>query len=911
MKLFATFSMLCATLLSSPAALAQQESQDDQERSIELEEIVVTGFRSSNLASIQAKQNADGVVDAVAQDQIGLLPDLDITQVAQRIPGLSVISTFGVENDRSGDDTEAIVIRGLDPNFNLVTFDGVPIASADENDRRTKTSIIPPSVVGRVEAVKTLTARHNPHGLSGQLNLVTASAFDYDGQHLSTRLSFGENSTAGNVVTDDDLDTRADAVFSTRFGSDEQFGIVVAGSYHNFFSTNYEDKPGARDDTYLFYVSDPLSNDQTTDLSLSNGFPAARRVQIFAFDDERERTSGLVKLEFRPSEQTEGYVYYGRFEETESEQRHEYLAVAEEDDRPLNQTATSGTWAEGRLELGFVNQPEETTTDILTSKLSHHFDDDHAVNIALSYSESNVDVVRNMSKFRPSLNADGAFSYDLSSGQPVITFTNPTTAGDLTNFGSNYIRARNQTIENELLFADVNYGFNFEPSDGGWGFSAGLSVTRRDNSFDREYREGDVFNTVGCVEPDITDCPLATLDQFVLTEITGAGPGVPFTLIDDAAFRAAWESQGEPITNDRSDNSIRDDYELEEDIFAAYFQTSYRTDTMTFIGGLRYDRAETHVDLFAEDEALDDDPNDAAQYVPQSRDADYDFVLPSLLASFDLSENWILRLGYGRTIGRPNFSDYALGESIGEPDNGSVSITRGNPDLEPRVSDNFDASLEYYFDGGASLFAAAVFYKDVDNLIFEQEQIVENFQFEGQSLTARITQPVNGNAAHISGLELTLRKDFSETLPEPLDGLVLNTNVTFLDGEVTFPDANGINRTLDGWEKQPEFLFNLQLSYEKGPFGTKVAYNYVDDYINNANDEDPLFDVFRDARSEVDLQLRFQATDSLKLLLEVQNLTEEEVTSERQFGFGVNDLLAQRTEKGRRVWFGVQWVPSL
>lgn len=880
----------------SGAALAQETGEDADAI---LDTVVVTGFATANRDAIAAKRASDGILDAASADQIGLLPDLDVTQVAQRIPGLSVISTFGVTNDRSSDDTEAVVIRGLDPNFNLVTVDGVPIASTDEEDRRTKTSIIPPSVVGRVEAVKTLTADLDPHGLSGQLNLVTVSAFDRDEPFLSTRFSIGDNSTAGDIVDDQGQDIRADVVFSSQFGDQDQFGFVAAGSFHKFFSTNYEEKPGARDDTYLIL-------DETT------GFISSSRNQIFAFEDERERISGILKFQYQPSDATDLSLFYGRFEETEDENRWEYLANADEDEPLLNATATTGTWSAGRIEYGFVYQPEETTVDILTVKGSHRFGETSRVRGVLSYSQAEVDVIRNMSKFRPGSDADGSFSYDISSGRPRLSFGNPDAVNDLSRYSSNYIRARTQDINQDLTYGEVSYDWNFDRSSSGFGFNIGASATLRDQSFDREYREGDVFNTVGCTEADITDCPLATMDQFVLsTTLPGLGPDVRFALIDDAAFRAAWEAQGEPITNDRSDNSIRDDYTMTEDAYALFAQGVYRGERFTVRGGLRFDTTEIEVDLFAEDEALDDDPNDAAQYVPVSRSSEYDFVLPSLIASYDLTENIILRGAYGRTIGRPSFSDYATGESIGVPDleAGTVSISRGNPDLEPRVSDNFDVSLEYYFDDGASLLSGAVFYKDVQDMIFVQDQIIEDFELDGALLTARVSQPVNANDASISGIELSLRKDFAGTLPAPFDGFILNANATLLDGEVTVINGDGEARTLDAWENQPEFIGNVQLAYEQGPFGAKVAYNYVDDYLNDVNEESADFDIFRDARSEIDLQARYQLTGSLKLVFEVQNLTEESVESFRTGPF--DGLLAQETEKGRRVWFGFTWTPSL
>lgn len=135
--------------------------------------------------------------------------------------------------------------------------------------------------------------------------------------------------------------------------------------------------------------------------------------------------------------------------------------------------------------------------------------------------------------------------------------------------------------------------------------------------------------------------------------------------------------------------------------------------------------------------------------------------------------------------------------------------------------------------------------------------------------------------------------------------MILEANATWIDGSVTLLSAGGTPRTLNEWEKQPGWLANVQLAYEKGPFGAKVAFNHVGSFLNNVNEDNAIYDIHRRARSEVDFQLRYAVTDTLKVLFEVQNLTKEHIVNERRFEFG--NLLAQDTEKGRRIWLGVSW----
>src|SRR5690606_2913833 len=192
---------------------------------------------------------------------------------------------------------ESIAIRGISSDHNLVTLDGLPLASAQKNRRGARVELLPPSGIKRIEVYKTIEPHQDHHALSGQLNLATASAFDSPGKQLAVNAFIGDNSTAGDMVDGQGRNSRIDGVFSTAFGSEGQFGVVAAASYGNFNSTNYSTKPGVRDDTYLFYSPDPASNAFNIDFAREGQPPASYRNQIFAFQDERERISGTVKFE--------------------------------------------------------------------------------------------------------------------------------------------------------------------------------------------------------------------------------------------------------------------------------------------------------------------------------------------------------------------------------------------------------------------------------------------------------------------------------------------------------------------------------------------------------------------------------------------------------------------------------------
>ncbi len=877
------------------AQTAQNEAEETQKNDRE-EVLIVSGYRSSNAVAIDAKRNATGITDSIAQDQAGLLPDLTIAQVAQRIPGLALVPDFGTANDRSPDLAESVMIRGIGSNYNQVTIDGLPLATTANNSRGARIELLPPSFVSRVDAIKTITANLDPHALSGQLDLITASAFDTNKTSLAVRASIGDNSTAGSADMDQGQNVRADATFSTVFGANKDWGLVASGSFARYYSSNYDQKPGAVDSSYRIYQTD--SNDQVdyANITNTNGYSAASRNQIFVYDDTVTRASGVMKLEYNPSSDTYASIYSGYFYQEEDEIRNEYLATANVKTAPANQTETYGEWAQGRTSLGYSHQPQKRETFVVSGLLDQSLTDSLDLHLRASHSRARLNTIRDRSKFNTQNNLpESAFSYDLSAGFPTLDFYDPDFVNDAANYEESYIQHITQRAAQDLTFGSANLAYNFDADDFGFGFNIGASYSNTDQSFDQNRLAG-LLNADNRVD----------MADFVRSvRLPTTDPNVDLLFIDDAAYRAAWHAAGTPITSDDSDYDISSDYLINEQIFAAFVEANYRTDRFNLRAGLRYDNTVNNVDLWLQDDNLPDEPNDAAQYVRSDRRATYDYFLPSVIASYELGDGVILRAGYNKTIGRPNFNYYAIGESIGLPEDSEdnyISITRGNPDLKPRTSNNFDLSLEWYA-GRGSLLSIAAFYKDIKDLIFTQNITLDGFEYEGETYTARVTTPMNSQSAKLKGIELSARQDFQDIGFDFLKNFVLSANATFIDGEQTVVQADETLRDVNGLEGQPEFLANATLSYETSRFGASVAYNYVGDYLKSINEDAQVFDIHSRHRGEFSAQIRYKVTDNFTLIAEGQNLTKSEIEYYRDMPTG--RLVAERSQKGRVLWLGV------
>ncbi|WP_137681334.1 TonB-dependent receptor [Aurantiacibacter suaedae] len=874
------------------SAPAQSEAEQDEDRSV----LVVQGYRLSNVAAVEAKRDATGITDSIAQDQAGLLPDLTIAQVAQRIPGLALVPDFGTANDRSPDLAESVMIRGIGSAYNQVTIDGMPLATTSSSSRGARIELLPPSFVSRIDAIKTITANLDPHALSGQLDLITASAFDSNRTSLAVRASIGDNSTAGAADMDQGQNVRADATFSTPFGANRDWGLVVSGSFARYYSSNYDQKPGAVDSSYRIYRTG--SNDQVdyADITDTNGYSAASRNQIFVYDDKVTRASGVMKLEYDPSNSTYASIYTGYFYQEEDEIRNEYLATANEKIAPANQTETFGEWAQGRTSLGYSHQPQKRETFVVSGLVDQTLNDALSLELRGSHSRARLNTIRDRSKFSTDKNLpESAFSYDLGAGFPMLDFYDPEFVNDAANYEEGYIQHITQRAAQNLSFGSADLSYNFDRDDRGLGFNAGVSYSNTDQSFDQNRLAGllDADDPV-TMENFVRDVRLPTTDS-----------EVDFLFIDDDAYRAAWQAAGTPITSDDSDTDISSDYDINEQIFAAYVEANFRTDSFNLRAGLRYDNTVNNVDLWLQDDNLPAEPNDAAQYVRSHRRATYDYFLPSVIASYQFGNGFVVRAGYSKTIGRPDFNYYAIGESIGLPEDSednTISIKRGNPDLKPRTSNNFDLSLEWYA-GRGSLLSVAAFYKDIKDLIFTQNITLDGIVYDGETYTARVTTPMNSQAAKLKGLELSARQDFQDYTDSFLGNFVLSANATFIDGEQTVVQADETLRDVNGLEGQPEFLANATLSYETERFGASVAYNYVGDYLKSINEDAEVFDIFSRHRGEVSAQVRYSVSDNFTVIVEGQNLTKSQIEYYREMPTG--QLVAERSQKGRVLWLGV------
>jgi iron complex outermembrane receptor protein len=164
------------------AAFADQAQTTTQAstKSDDLQEIVVTGYRQSLQTALDTKRNSNLPIDSVAAEDIGKMPDNNVAESLQRLPGIQI--------DRSGANGQgnSVLIDGL--RQNLVTLNGDVFLTGKEfyvsgeasgggaggNSQYGSLETIPSELVSGIDVIKNPNAAITEGGLGGTINLKTA-----------------------------------------------------------------------------------------------------------------------------------------------------------------------------------------------------------------------------------------------------------------------------------------------------------------------------------------------------------------------------------------------------------------------------------------------------------------------------------------------------------------------------------------------------------------------------------------------------------------------------------------------------------------------------------------------------------------------------------------------------------------
>jgi len=289
----------------------------------------------------------------------------------------------------------------------------------------------------------------------------------------------------------------------------------------------------------------------------------------------------------------------------------------------------------------------------------------------------------------------------------------------------------------------------------------------------------------------------------------------------DEFFSDIFPDQDHPITASTMDS----DYDGEQNISAWYYMVDLPVcPFFKVIGGARYERTEISTVMHPEPDTTWVPPGENVNYQLHSHDADVDLeqndVLPSIGFEFTPLESLSLRASYSETIARPTFKELAPvpnSKYLGD------DVFYGNPELQMSSIQNYDLRLDYTpFEG--SLVSFSYFYKDVTDPIEYQQNLVSSEVM----LTAE-----NFPEGKLKGYEVEIRQQLGRFW-DSLEGLAVGANATFMNSEVTISDKtqstlalNDYPQTTRDMRGMPDYLYNLNLTYDIEKTGTRLGLFYM------------------------------------------------------------------------------------
>lgn len=788
-----------------------------------VENVIVIGQAAGINKALNKQRSADNILTAVSADAIGQFPDTNVSESLQRLPGLSI--------ERDQGEGRYVRVRGMGPDFNAVTINGVGVPGPDADRRAVALDVIPSDLLENLTVTKSLTPDMDANSLGGSIDVQSLSAFDRDGffYQITAEGSYDENT--------EETSPKIAATASNQFslGDDENNVGVAFGvsSFKRKFGSDNVETGGAWD--------------------FDDGEARLEEMEQRDYRITRERSGVTLNLDYKPNDNTDLYW------------RNLYSEYTDSEIRLANVIEFEDAMSEGEVGTAEVQRELKDRTEtqkILSTSLGGQTRlDKWTIDYRLAYSKSSEDEPQNIAgaifKIDDDVIADEAFDIFYTNTDKILV-TAPAEYYQPSSYKLDEVELGSTNTNDESTA--VNFDFT---RDLDWGanpaqvkFGVKYTGREKDNNVDIWFAEEFIGETS-------------------LTEFSGDEVDYQFgqfgNTINSAQVKAAID-----VAEENEVESSIGDYDVTEDTGAAYVMGRVDINDWRILTGVRYE----NTDFAAQGNSYD---GDTEELNVQSFENSEDYFLPALHIRYSINDKTQVRAAWTNSVVRPGFAQLSPGTLIeveeveedldgdGEPDR-TIEAEFGNPNLKSLESSNIDLGIEFY-PGVASVVSAFAFYKSIDNFVY-QTDLAGTGVYEGHEHAVTF---VNGDAADILGLELAASKQFT-SLPSPWDGLLIGGNATFVDSTAEvggYDDEEFVARDIP-MPSQSDTSANLMIGYESDAISMRLSANYKSNYLLEVTEPmEKDFDAYIDDQMQLDFSLRYFITESIKLHFEALNLTDE------------------------------------
>ncbi len=814
MKRFALSPISAAAMLTLAFAgqhAAAQEAAKPASEPSKLDQVVILGQRASRNAAVQAKRDADQVVESIVADDIGKFPDNTVAEALQRVPGIQTVVNFNNEIVNP-------LIRGIGDI--ITTVDGREMFTG--TGRGFAFQDLPAEAISRADVYKSAGANLIEGGVAGAIDLHLRKPMEF-----RKGLTFVVNGRA-NVG---DFETKP----STKLG--------VLGSYRTsleggeigaLVDISYADHKFNRP---ISFNCDPRSG--TNGPAGAPGVVLPTCVGGLTDTGNYQRPQVNASVQWRPNKENEFYadaLYAGYRAKFGTYFIFSDIFAAANITNPVASTDCFDAHVNGAGFLGpsstgvqhlcngvsatFNNVPGLTSTQAKVGMTDQavlaggwkYNSGPLALNLDVSHMRSNnrnrniiVDIGKQIGAVNIAVNDDGHGTTDMP-GNPLGS------ASDFRFANSLFQDLNKANSRQEAVALSGNYEFN------GFITSIDFGVRATDRKSEWRANQAGGPNAPGGNRVTLVSSAGVLPADFLVSspncipQINGCQhwmtPSADYLRDHTDTLRVFYGSQpGDPAY------APVNNYDSTEKVYAAYIQPHYETT----LGGMRLDgvfggrlvRSERNIAGAGMVNGV---------VTPQSASSTTTHFLPNASAKLEVAPNLLVRATAGVTMARPALGDLNPTLNYSVPSNLNIrpSGGGGNPELKDQMSTAYDLSVERYFGKGSYL-QAAVYYRTLKDRVASASypETIGGIEYD-------ITRPRNVGKATLSGLELSAQY-FLDFLPGAMSGLGVFGNYTMADSKVKTPTDPLFGKPLLGVSKHSA---NAGLLYEKYGFTSRLTYTW-------------------------------------------------------------------------------------
>ncbi len=867
---------------------------------IQGKEYVITAQAQGQVQAINQQLAETRISSVVSEAKIQELPDFNAAAAISRLPGVSSLESSGEANK--------IVIRGLAPQYNMVSVEGVKLAStgssqigvsalgntsgAINNDRSVDLSMVSPYMIKSISVYKALTPDLDANAIGGTVNMELREA----PSELHYDLLWQQGYTA---KTKNSANYRGVASVSRRFFND-RLGVYALG--------NVEQYDRDADNMNASYYT------TSTKLNASGIYRPVkvRNAQLQRHIETRQRFGGNLILDYKlPSGSIKAVNMFTRL----SSDYQDNTTILNYFDKLLN-----FQYREGVNKTDLTVNSLEWKNDFRWMQLS--------LKVANTSSKNNL--------------PESPF-ITLKTGQvttgPVTDDTVPDSLKKLwaypgasqvylddINLFSSLYKENNTTIT-----PHINVPFRLGSSLTGF-IKIGGTYRHQKNSNDQKtpyasIRSSGTFQTalVNALSERFGIAVDPATAKFAASNFTG-DTYLTRTFLDDQFGKIYWACSPATLTAmarylaatpewrgratggaDQTGGwysgmfqTLANSYDYSEDYYASYAMSEINIKGLMVTGGVRYENTESKFTAYNMFDMRNPDSQKCDTVIARPKS---EFWLPMVQAKFAPLRWMDLRYAYTQTLARPDYHQMSPKVTYDSP---RMNIRAGNPDLKPARAYNHDATLTFH-GNKLGLFSIGGFYKEIDGFTYFTTYTLHKTAVSKDIKTINDydimgTKPADGatlntyinstEPAYVKGLEL----DFQTRLwylPWQLNGIVLGINYTKIKSEATYPLRDDVTNyttrppvttthdsTRDGrLIYQPNDLVNAYVGYDFKGFSARVSFLFQGNsvsYVGAFPEQDGYTrDYFRiDASVRQALPIR-----GMEIFLDFNNLNDEQNSS--------------------------------